>query len=42
MDWTSILADIDAELSRLQQVRKLLAGTLVAVSNGNGLTGVAL
>jgi hypothetical protein len=42
MDLTRIVADIDAEVSRLQQVRRLLAGIPVAVSKGNGQTGVAL
>jgi hypothetical protein len=42
MDLNSIVADIDAEISRLQQVRRLLAGIPVAVSKGNGPTGVAL
>jgi hypothetical protein len=42
MDLNGIVADIDAEISRLQQARKLLAGVPVAVGKVSGTTGVAL
>jgi hypothetical protein len=39
MDLKSIIADIDAEISRLQQARGLLAGIPVAASKGSQSTG---
>jgi hypothetical protein len=42
MDLKSIVADIDAEISRLQQVRRLLAGTPSASGKGSRTTGAVL
>jgi hypothetical protein len=42
MDLTRIVADIDAEISRLQQVRRLLADTPVAVSKVKVTTGAGV
>ncbi len=42
MDLNSIIAEIDAEISRLQQVRRLLADTQVAVSKVNRTTNVGV
>jgi hypothetical protein len=42
MDSNRIVADIDAEISRLQQVRKLLVGIPVAVAKGSSATGAVL
>jgi hypothetical protein len=42
MNLNSIVADIDAEISRLQQARRLLAGVPVAVSKANRASGMVL
>jgi hypothetical protein len=42
MDVKGIVAEVDAEISRLQQARKLLAGIPVAVRKGSRATGVVL
>jgi hypothetical protein len=42
MNLNSIVADIDAEISRLQQARSLLAGAPVAVGRGSRTTGGVL
>jgi hypothetical protein len=39
MDLNRIVADIDTEISRLQPVRKLLAGIPLAVAKGSSATG---
>ena len=41
MDLKGIVAELDAEISRLQQARRLLAGIPVTVSKVNGPAGVA-
>jgi hypothetical protein len=42
MDIKCVVADIDAELSRLYQARRLLAGLLVADNTSSGTTGTVL
>ena len=42
MDLNSIVAEIDEEISRLQQVRRLLADTPAAVNKLNGTASVAV
>jgi hypothetical protein len=42
MGLDGIVAELDAEISRLQQVRRLLAGVPVAVSKVHGASGVIL
>jgi hypothetical protein len=42
MDLKRIVAELDAEISRLQQARKLLTGGPVAAGKGSRATGVAL
>jgi hypothetical protein len=42
MDLNRIMAELDAEISRLQQARRLLAGVPVAVDKDSGTTVMAL
>jgi hypothetical protein len=42
MGLDGIVAELDAEISRLQQVRRQLAGVPVAVSKVHGASGVIL